>query len=122
MSSIASYSTCYVSCYSFNFIFYDQDITCIKDLTSFYETANIEDIYLAYEQLKIDENSLFSCIGVAGTQAGEGVSGKIYIYEMNVALSNLTGNGISQVGKCLESETTRIRSIKYFFLSLILVV
>ncbi|XP_027125887.1 stromal processing peptidase, chloroplastic [Coffea arabica] len=51
-----------------------KDITCIKDLTSFYETANIEDIYLAYEQLKIDENSLFSCIGVAGTQAGEGVS------------------------------------------------
>ncbi|KAG9143853.1 hypothetical protein Leryth_011525 [Lithospermum erythrorhizon] len=48
-----------------------KDISCIKDLTSLYEMATIEDIYLAYEQLKIDESSLYSCIGVAGTQAGE---------------------------------------------------
>ncbi|WCJ27530.1 Stromal processing peptidase chloroplastic [Euphorbia peplus] len=48
-----------------------KDISCIKDLTSLYEAATIEDIYLAYEQLKIDENSLYSCIGVAGSQAGD---------------------------------------------------
>lgn len=53
-----------------------QDISCIKDLTLLYETATIEDIYVAYEQLKIDENSLYSCIGIAGAQAGEDVSGK----------------------------------------------
>ncbi|KAL8110200.1 hypothetical protein AgCh_026060 [Apium graveolens] len=48
-----------------------KDISCIKDLTMLYEAATIGDIYLAYEQLKIDDDSLFSCIGVAGTQAGE---------------------------------------------------
>lgn len=51
-----------------------KDISCIKDLTSLYEAATIEDVYLAYEQLKIDENSLFSCIGVAGSQAGEAIT------------------------------------------------
>ncbi|KAL0429662.1 UNVERIFIED_CONTAM: Stromal processing peptidase, chloroplastic [Sesamum radiatum] len=54
-----------------------KDISCIKDLTSLYEAATIEDVYLAYEQLKIDENSLFSCIGVAGSQAGEAVTGEV---------------------------------------------
>ncbi|XP_065861526.1 stromal processing peptidase, chloroplastic isoform X2 [Euphorbia lathyris] len=48
-----------------------KDISCIKDLTSLYEAATMEDIYLAYEQLKVDENSLYSCIGVAGSQAGD---------------------------------------------------
>ena len=53
-----------------------QDISCIKDLTLLYEAATIADIYLAYEQLKIDESSLYSCIGIAGAQAGEENSGK----------------------------------------------
>lgn len=53
-----------------------QDISCIKDLTSLYEAATIEDIYLAYEQLKVDEDSLYSCIGVAGSQAGDEITGK----------------------------------------------
>lgn len=52
-----------------------KDISCIKELTMLYEAATIEDVYLAYEQLKIDENSLYSCIGIAGAQAGEEVSG-----------------------------------------------
>ena len=51
-----------------------KDISCIKDLTSLYEAATIEDIYLAYEQLKVDENSLYSCIGIAGAQAAEEIS------------------------------------------------
>ncbi|KAK7837595.1 stromal processing peptidase [Quercus suber] len=51
-----------------------KDISCIKDLTSLYEAASIEDIYLAYDQLKVDENSLYSCIGVAGAQAGEEIT------------------------------------------------
>ncbi|PIN10708.1 N-arginine dibasic convertase NRD1 [Handroanthus impetiginosus] len=51
-----------------------KDISCIKDLTSLYEAATVEDIYIAYENLKIDENSLFSCIGIAGSQAGDAVS------------------------------------------------
>ncbi|KAI3455136.1 hypothetical protein Pfo_011799 [Paulownia fortunei] len=51
-----------------------KDISCIKDLTSLYEAATIEDVYMAYEQLKIDDNSLYSCIGIAGSQAGEEVT------------------------------------------------
>ncbi|KAK3034043.1 hypothetical protein RJ639_032965 [Escallonia herrerae] len=51
-----------------------KDISCIKDLTKLYEAATIDDIYLAYEQLKIDDNSLYSCIGIAGAQAGEVLS------------------------------------------------
>lgn len=56
-----------------------QDISCIKELTSLYEAATIEDIYLAYEQLKVDEGSLYSCVGIAGAQAGEEDTGKDYI-------------------------------------------
>lgn len=36
-----------------------------------YGAATIEDVYLAYEQLKIDEQSLYCCIGIAGAQAGD---------------------------------------------------
>ncbi len=53
-----------------------KDISCIKDLTLLYEAATIEDIYLAYEELKVDESSLYSCIGIAGAQAGEEGSGE----------------------------------------------
>ncbi|KAL7244549.1 hypothetical protein ACSBR2_000018 [Camellia fascicularis] len=51
-----------------------KDISCIKDLTLLYEAATVTDIYLAYEQLKIDESSLYSCIGIAGAQSGEEIS------------------------------------------------
>lgn len=53
-----------------------QELSCIKELTSLYEAASIEDIYVAYNQLKVDEDSLYSCIGIAGAQAGEDVTGK----------------------------------------------
>ncbi|KAK7405953.1 hypothetical protein VNO78_07565 [Psophocarpus tetragonolobus] len=51
-----------------------KDISCIKDLTFLYEVAAIEDIYVAYEQLKVDENSLYSCIGIAGALAEQDVA------------------------------------------------
>ncbi|CAL1404357.1 unnamed protein product [Linum trigynum] len=54
-----------------------KDISCIKDLIWLYEAATIEDIYLAYDQLKVDEDSLYSCIGVAGAQAGEDVTASL---------------------------------------------
>ncbi|KAF9602274.1 hypothetical protein IFM89_026362 [Coptis chinensis] len=47
-----------------------KDIACIKEMPLLYEVATIEDVYLAYEFLKVDEDSLFSCIGVVGSQAG----------------------------------------------------
>ncbi|KAI3681024.1 hypothetical protein L6452_35806 [Arctium lappa] len=52
-----------------------KDISCIKDMTMLYGAATIEDVYLAYEQLKIDDQSLYCCIGVAGAQAGDEVTG-----------------------------------------------
>lgn len=57
-------------------LFRIQDISCVKELTSLYEAASIEDIYLAYDQLKMDEDSLYSCIGIAGAHAGEGTVGE----------------------------------------------
>ncbi|KAH7684401.1 C-terminal processing peptidase protein [Dioscorea alata] len=51
-----------------------KDISCIKDLTLLYEAATIEDIYLAYQYLKVDDASLFSCVGVAGAQAVDDLS------------------------------------------------
>ncbi|GAB2227260.1 hypothetical protein Droror1_Dr00009075 [Drosera rotundifolia] len=51
-----------------------KDISCIKDMMSLYEAATIEDIYLAYDQLKVDENHLYSCIGIAGAQTGQEIS------------------------------------------------
>lgn len=50
-----------------------KDISCIKDLTKLYEAATIEDIYVAYEYLKVDDASLFACVGVAGAESGENV-------------------------------------------------
>lgn len=59
------------------FWFLVQDISCIKDLTLLYEAAGIEDVYVAYEQLKVDEDSLYSCIGIAGAQEeDEEISGE----------------------------------------------
>ncbi|XP_052202121.1 stromal processing peptidase, chloroplastic [Diospyros lotus] len=77
-----------------------KDISCIKDLTSLYEAASIADIYLAYEQLKIDENSLYSCIGVAGTQAGEEISGSLEEDESTEGL-----NGVIPLGRGLSTMT-----------------
>ncbi|XP_057758840.1 stromal processing peptidase, chloroplastic [Arachis stenosperma] len=51
-----------------------KDISCIKDLTFLYEDATIEDVYRAYDQLKVDENSLYACIGVAGAQAEQDIA------------------------------------------------
>ncbi|KAA0047681.1 stromal processing peptidase [Cucumis melo var. makuwa] len=48
-----------------------KDLSCIKDLTSLYEAATIDDVYIAYDQLKVDADSLYTCIGIAGAQAGE---------------------------------------------------
>ncbi|KAJ0520759.1 putative processing peptidase [Helianthus annuus] len=50
-----------------------KDISCIKDMTMLYEAATIEDVYLAYEQLKIDDQSLYCCIGIAGAKADDDV-------------------------------------------------
>ncbi|XP_070665321.1 stromal processing peptidase, chloroplastic-like isoform X2 [Malus domestica] len=74
-----------------------KDISCIKDLTNLYEVASIDDIYLAYDQLKVGDDSLYSCIGVAGAQAGdeiteveESVDGFPGIFPVGRGLSTMT--------------------------------
>ncbi|KAG8094857.1 hypothetical protein GUJ93_ZPchr0012g20478 [Zizania palustris] len=52
-----------------------KEISCIKELTMLYESATIEDLYLAYEHLKVDDASLFACIGIAGAESGEDMNG-----------------------------------------------
>lgn len=87
-----------------------QDITCIKDLNSLYEAATVGDLYLAYDQLKIDESSLYSCIGVAGAQAGEDIAGKdrpssviwfsfFVLCGLLLSIYNENGNGATNNGK-----------------------
>ncbi|XP_010679308.2 stromal processing peptidase, chloroplastic isoform X2 [Beta vulgaris subsp. vulgaris] len=58
-----------------------KDLSSIKHLTFLYEAATIEDVYVAYEQLKVDENSLYSCIGIAGAHAGEEISASLVVEE-----------------------------------------
>lgn len=77
-----------------------KDISCIKDLTLLYEAATIEDIYLAYEQLKVDENSLNSCIGIAGAQAGEDIQASLEEEELEAGLQ-----GVITVGRGLSTMT-----------------
>ncbi|GFP89439.1 probable zinc protease pqql, partial [Phtheirospermum japonicum] len=74
-----------------------KDISCIKDLISLYEAATVEDVYVAYEELKIDENSLYSCIGVAGSQAGEAATDSMIEEESVEGLHNIipVGRGSS---------------------------
>ncbi|PON35906.1 Coenzyme PQQ biosynthesis protein [Parasponia andersonii] len=54
-----------------------KDISCIKDLTLLYEAAGIEDVYISYDQLKVDEDSLYSCIGIAGAQDDQEIAAVI---------------------------------------------
>ncbi|CAL9028320.1 unnamed protein product [Prunus brigantina] len=74
-----------------------KDISCIKDLTNLYEVAAIEDIYLAYDQLKVDDDSIYSCIGVAGAQAGDEMT--------EVEESDEGFSGVFPVGRGLSTMT-----------------
>jgi hypothetical protein len=49
-----------------------QDVGCLRDLPHLYEVTTAEDVYNAYNYLSLDDGSLFTCIGVAGTEAGKG--------------------------------------------------
>ncbi|CAM6089817.1 unnamed protein product [Calypogeia fissa] len=50
-----------------------KDVGCIRDLPYLYEVATADDIYNAYNHLCLDDDSLFTCIGVAGTEAKKGI-------------------------------------------------
>ncbi|XP_077254187.1 insulinase (Peptidase family M16) family protein isoform X2 [Tasmannia lanceolata] len=77
-----------------------KDIACIKDLPLLYEAATIEDVNLAYEHLKVDEGSLYSCIGIAGAQAGEDISASL---EEEESATNL--HGVLPIGRGLSTMT-----------------
>ncbi|XAR64309.1 C-terminal processing peptidase [Bertholletia excelsa] len=61
-----------------------KDLSSIKDLTLLYEAATIADIYLGYEQLKIDDNSLYCCVGIAGDESEEEISGAVNLQEESI--------------------------------------
>lgn len=44
-----------------------KDVSCIRDCPYLYEVATIEDIYTVYNHLSLDDDSLFTCVGVAGS-------------------------------------------------------
>ncbi|CAM6089794.1 unnamed protein product [Calypogeia fissa] len=50
-----------------------KDVGCIRDLPYLYEVATADDIYNAHNHLCLDDDSLFTCIGVAGTEAKKGI-------------------------------------------------
>lgn len=43
-----------------------KDATCVRDLPTLYEVMTVEDVYSVYDQLMVDDKSLYTCIGVAG--------------------------------------------------------
>lgn len=49
-----------------------------------YEAASIEDINIAYAQLRVDEDSLYSCIGIAGAQEDQEITVGTVIFEFSV--------------------------------------
>ncbi|XP_062099420.1 stromal processing peptidase, chloroplastic isoform X2 [Humulus lupulus] len=80
-----------------------KDISCIKDLTLLYEAAGIEDVYLSYDQLKVDEDSLYSCIGIAGAQDDEEISAESI--EEEGGSSDEGFPGVGPVGRGLSTMT-----------------
>eukprot|EP00252_Welwitschia_mirabilis_P010086 TRINITY_DN231_c0_g1_i1.p1 TRINITY_DN231_c0_g1~~TRINITY_DN231_c0_g1_i1.p1 ORF type:complete len:1279 (+),score=278.22 TRINITY_DN231_c0_g1_i1:185-4021(+) len=48
-----------------------KNIACIRELVHLYETTTIDDVYSAYDKLEVGDESLFTCIGVAGSQNGD---------------------------------------------------
>ena len=51
-----------------------QDVGCLRDLPFLYEVTTADDVYNAYNYLSLCDNSLFTCMGVAGSEVGKGVA------------------------------------------------
>lgn len=50
-------------------------VSAVADLKTMYEVTSVEDIYTVYNHIPLDDNSIFTAIGVAGpTYGGNGVS------------------------------------------------
>ncbi|KAG2612971.1 stromal processing peptidase, chloroplastic isoform X1 [Panicum virgatum] len=71
-----------------------KDVSCIKELTTLYESATIEDLYLAYEHLKVDDSSLFACIGIAGAESGEDMNDDEVDMDLH-GMAPMGGRGLS---------------------------
>ncbi|GJN38868.1 hypothetical protein PR202_gb27946 [Eleusine coracana subsp. coracana] len=71
-----------------------KDVSCIKELTTLYESATIEDLYLAYQHLKVDDSSLFACIGIAGAESGEDTNDEDPDMDLN-GMVPMGGRGLS---------------------------
>lgn len=87
-------------------------------MTMLYEAATIEDVYLAYEQLKIDDQSLYCCIGVAGAQAGDDVSGESKLPLTRPFLLSFDVYAVSLLGKRKYSIFTKKKFVVWISKSL----
>lgn len=47
-----------------------KQVECIADLPSLYQAATVEDVQEAFTHLSLDDDSLFTCVGVAGAGVG----------------------------------------------------
>ncbi|EFJ29358.1 hypothetical protein SELMODRAFT_440740 [Selaginella moellendorffii] len=80
-----------------------KNVSCIRDLAYLYELATIDDVYNAYKFLGLDEKSVYTCIGVAGTDTDGGGGDSALtleedtVEELPVALpgSHFQGRGMS---------------------------
>lgn len=43
-------------------------VDILRDLVSMYETATVDDIYEALQHFNLDDNNVFTCIGVSGKE------------------------------------------------------
>uniref|UniRef100_A0A061SA19 Insulinase (Peptidase family m16) family protein isoform 2 n=1 Tax=Tetraselmis sp. GSL018 TaxID=582737 RepID=A0A061SA19_9CHLO len=44
-------------------------LECLRDLRAMYEAATLEDVYEAFSYLRLDEQSVFTCVGTSGKTA-----------------------------------------------------
>ncbi|KAH7434480.1 hypothetical protein KP509_06G019300 [Ceratopteris richardii] len=71
-----------------------KDISCIRDRFKLYEAATIEDVYNAYDLLKVDDDSVLTCMGIAGAQMNkDDVEIKDDDASANVGLAGSFGHG-----------------------------
>ncbi|KAL3693392.1 hypothetical protein R1sor_007043 [Riccia sorocarpa] len=79
-----------------------KDVGCIRELPYLYEVATADDIYNAYNHLCLDDDSLFTCIGIAGSEAGKGTP----VVEIEEEASELEAfGGIPSHGRGLSTMT-----------------
>ncbi|KAJ7516395.1 hypothetical protein O6H91_22G056800 [Diphasiastrum complanatum] len=67
-----------------------KNVSCIRDLPYLYELATADDVYKAYDYLGLDNDSLYTCIGISGIEATNG-SSHVEVEQENYDLESVGG-------------------------------